>query len=74
MTTIGDLTLNDIGKTSIALGTGPGRIEGLIHYIGTDVDMEAFSFGPRFSVGVNVNVGGVMLTGLDRDHPCEVIS
>lgn len=81
MTTIGDLTLNDIGKTRISLGTGDGRVEGTIGWIGTDVDRTEYRGGAgtvlyrtRYDVTVSLTLGDITVEGLDRNHPCEVIA
>lgn len=78
---IGDLTLNDIGKTRIALGTGDGRIEGIIGWIGTEVDVTEIRGGAGtilhrtgYNVAVGITVGDVTVHLPDRDHPCEVIA
>lgn len=81
MTTVGDLTPNDIGNTEITLGTGDGRIQGVVGWIGTDVERTEIRGGAGtvlwrtiYDVRVNLTLDGVNVDGLDRDHPCEVIS
>lgn len=74
--TVGDLTLNDIGKTRIALGTGDGRVEGVIGWIGSDIwgGARTVHYRTTYEVKASITVGGITLHGLYRDHPCEVIA
>ena len=81
MTTIGDLTLNDIGCSTIRVTHQGATVEGLLRAIDFDIDtidiraMHGTTVHPRGTVQVSVTltIGEIGLTGLSRDHSCEVI-
>lgn len=83
MTTIGDLTLNDIGKTRIRTEYENATIEGRITNLNLDIETHHLvAFGglkhdplrDQTTVTVNLTLGRIELHDLDRNHPCEVIA
>ena len=81
MKTIGDLTLNDIGRTHIRITHQDATIEGPLRVIDLDIEitevktMDGTAVYPRGSIRVNVTltIGQVTLTGISRSHVCEVL-
>lgn len=82
MTTIGDLTLNDIGATRVRTRYEDATIEGLVTHLDLDITtgnaVRELSGrvlrGPDYEVDVHLQLGRIELKGLDRNHPCEVIA
>lgn len=82
MKTIGDLTLNDIGRTHIRVTHQDVTIDGPLRGIDLDINtidvktMNGTTVYPRGSVQVHVTltIGQITLTGLSRDHVCEVLA
>ena len=81
MTTIGDLTLNDIGKTRIIVQHEGATVSGLLGDLSPSVETETIRGGAGtvvhrtiWRVYVNIQIGSIALDGLRRDHPCEVIA
>lgn len=82
MTTIGDLTLNDIGKTRISLDYKGDTITGIIHDIRTDTDIltHDIMIGTRVHrrgyrlTRVRISFTNFLVRDLPLDHPCEVIA
>lgn len=79
MTTIGDLTLNDIGRTRIRTRYEDATIDGVITSLDLDIDTVTFHGGgkavrDRIDVNVTLRLGRIELLQLNRDHPCEVIA
>lgn len=77
---IGDLTLNDIGRTRIRTDYENATIEGRITSLDLDIEtnhLATFGGTPlrdHIDVTVNLTLGRIELHGLNRDHPCEVIA
>ena len=82
MTTLGDLTLNDIGRSTIRVTHQGATVEGTLRAIDLDIDtidvktMNGTTVYPRgtVQVSVTITIGLIALTGLSRDHSCEVIA
>ena len=82
MTTLGDLALNDIGKTRISLDYKGDTIAGIIHDIRTETDTlrhdimigtRVYRRGDRFT-RVKITFTNFIVSDLPLDHPCEVIA
>lgn len=81
MTTIGDLTLNDIGKTRIIVQHEGATVSGLLGNLSPNVETETIRGGAEtivhrtiWHVTIDIQIGSISLDGLNRDHPCEVIA
>lgn len=79
MTTIGDLTLNDIGKTRIRTQYEDATIDGIITSLDLEITSDTFYGGSKavrekIDVKVTIRLGRIELLQLNRDHPCEVIA
>ena len=79
MTTIGDLTLNDIGKTRIRTQYEDATIDGVITSLDLDISTDTLWGGGKavrecIDVNVTIRLGRIELLQLERNHPCEVIA
>lgn len=82
MTTLGDLALNDIGKTRIALNYKGDTIAGVIQDLRTDTDtlLNDLMVGTRVyrrgerRTRVRINFTNFIVNDLPLDHPCKVIA
>ena len=79
MTTIGDLTLNDIGTTRIRTQYEDATIDGIITSLDLEITADTFYGGgkavrEKIDVNVTIRLGRIELLQLNRDHPCEVIA
>lgn len=78
MTTIGDLTPNDIGATRMILRHEGSTVSGLLRDLTIDTETitdTKLCEVPKvwtMSVLVTVTIGSITLGPLRRDHPCEV--
>ncbi|OFT62584.1 hypothetical protein HMPREF3159_03470 [Brachybacterium sp. HMSC06H03] len=82
MTTIGDLTLNDIDNTEIRIEYRGDAISGTIRDIRTDTSRllsdlliggQKHCRGERFT-RVKITFTNFIVSDLPLDHPCEVIA
>lgn len=82
MTTIGDLTLNDIDNTEIRIEYRGDTISGIIRDIRTDTsrllsdtmfNTVVYKRGTRLT-RVKITFTNFIVSDLPLDHPCEVIA
>lgn len=81
MTTIGDLTANQIGRTRFIVRHAGSTVSGLL--MGLDIEttvMHRQRIGDRGTenvitrVDITITLGSITIGPLDRDHPVEAIS